>query len=288
MKKVISLVTGVSMILSSTILSVSAEAELVTESEKIYDIASSDTNKITDLEQIAVLLKNYIDENHPGDATVAINDKDSSLDVIFRKTAIGEEEFDGESIYWNMAEYLEENNVDSSFISNKFTVSFRAAAPADTDKITDLEQISVLLKKYIDENHPGDATVAIYDEDGSLHVKFRKTAIGEEEFDGESIYWNMVKYLEENNVDPSYISNEFEVEFLTDAPSATSSVTTGDINFNGSIDVTDLTELSLVLIGDKELSANQQKAADIDGDGAVTLADLARLQQYLSKKINSL
>ncbi|WP_044975443.1 dockerin type I repeat-containing protein [Ruminococcus sp. HUN007] len=200
MKKVISLVTGVSMLLSSFILPVSAETEPSTEPEKIYDTAlSSDTNKITDLEQIAGLLKNYIDENHPGDATVAINDKDSSLDVIFRKTAIGEEEFDGEIIYWNMAEYLEENNVDSSFISNKFTVSFLAAATA-----------------------------------------------------------------------------------------ATSSVTTGDINFNGSIDVTDLTELSLVLIGDKELSANQQKAADVDGDGAVTLADLARLQQYLSKKIDKL
>ena len=29
------------------------------------------------------------------------------------------------------------------------------------------------------------------------------------------------------------------------------------------------------------------KAADVDGDGDVTIADLARLQQYLSKKITS-
>ena len=62
---------------------------------------------------------------------------------------------------------------------------------------------------------------------------------------------------------------------------------TGDIDGSGKIDVTDLTELSLYLLGDRELTENQQKSADVDSDGAVTLADLARLQQYLSKKITS-
>ena len=62
----------------------------------------------------------------------------------------------------------------------------------------------------------------------------------------------------------------------------------GDIFLDEKIDVTDLTELSLALLGDKVLTENQQRAADVDGDGAVTLADLARLQQYLSKKIDSL
>ena len=61
----------------------------------------------------------------------------------------------------------------------------------------------------------------------------------------------------------------------------------GDIDGSGKIDVTDLTELSLYLLGDRELTENQQKSADVDSDGAVTLADLARLQQYLSKKITS-
>ncbi|MBQ5988182.1 MAG: dockerin type I repeat-containing protein, partial [Oscillospiraceae bacterium] len=62
----------------------------------------------------------------------------------------------------------------------------------------------------------------------------------------------------------------------------------GDIDGSGNIDVTDLTELSLYLLGDKDLSEDAQKAADVDFDDAVTLADLARLQQYLSKKIDSL
>ena len=62
---------------------------------------------------------------------------------------------------------------------------------------------------------------------------------------------------------------------------------TGDINSDLKIDVTDLSELSLALIGDRKLSETQQKAADVDKDGKVTLSDLARMRQYLSKIITS-
>ncbi len=62
----------------------------------------------------------------------------------------------------------------------------------------------------------------------------------------------------------------------------------GDINHDTFIDVTDLTELSLYLLGDRTLSEDQFMFADVDFDEKVTLADLAKLQQYLSKKINSL
>lgn len=98
----------------------------------------------------------------------------------------------------------------------------------------------------------------------------------------------VIKYLEENNVDQSNISNKFIVLFRADAKEVDVPVIAGDIDLNGTIDVTDLTELSLVLVGDKELTEDQKLAANIDGDGAVTLADLARLQQYLSKKIDAL
>ena len=62
---------------------------------------------------------------------------------------------------------------------------------------------------------------------------------------------------------------------------------TGDLNGDGIIDVSDLTMLSLALLGDNELSDSQKKNADVDSDSEITVADLARLRQYLSKKIVS-
>lgn len=60
---------------------------------------------------------------------------------------------------------------------------------------------------------------------------------------------------------------------------------TGDLNFDGKVDVTDLSSLSLNIIGDLNLNAIRNNAADITGDGVVNLCDLARMQQYISKKI---
>ena len=57
----------------------------------------------------------------------------------------------------------------------------------------------------------------------------------------------------------------------------------GDIDGSGIIDVTDITTLSLYLIGDTNLSAEALKAADVNGDGEVRLTDLATLRQYVSK-----
>lgn len=62
----------------------------------------------------------------------------------------------------------------------------------------------------------------------------------------------------------------------------------GDVNSDGNADLTDVTLLSLFLIGDTELSDIQLKAADTDGNEEVNLADLAALKQYLSKIIISL
>ncbi|MBR6923817.1 MAG: dockerin type I repeat-containing protein [Oscillospiraceae bacterium] len=59
----------------------------------------------------------------------------------------------------------------------------------------------------------------------------------------------------------------------------------GDVNEDEVIDVSDLTLLSLYLIGDVELSSRQKLNCDVDYDWEVTIADLPRLQQYLSKKI---
>ena len=62
----------------------------------------------------------------------------------------------------------------------------------------------------------------------------------------------------------------------------------GDLNKDDVVDVSDLTLLSLVLLGDTKETDHMKVVADFDGDGSLTLADLARLRQYLSKKIDKL
>ena len=61
----------------------------------------------------------------------------------------------------------------------------------------------------------------------------------------------------------------------------------GDVNTDGIIDVSDFTMLSLALVGDVELSEHQKVNADVDNDSEISVADLASLRQYLSKKIIS-
>ncbi len=62
----------------------------------------------------------------------------------------------------------------------------------------------------------------------------------------------------------------------------------GDLNDDKVVDISDLTLLSLGLIGDVNFTDYMKSVADFDDDGAVTIADLARLRQYLSKKIDTL
>ena len=55
----------------------------------------------------------------------------------------------------------------------------------------------------------------------------------------------------------------------------------GDFDGSGVADLTDLTILSLHLIGDTKIEENTLKYADVNADGAVNLADLAHFKQYV-------
>ena len=86
-------------------------------------------------------------------------------------------------------------------------------------------------------------------------------------------------------------SSPYRVDFATELESSfdhTIDLLSGDLNMDGTVDLSDLTILSLKLIGDREITPLQLKISDLDHDNNLTLADLARLQQYLSKKIESL
>lgn len=57
---------------------------------------------------------------------------------------------------------------------------------------------------------------------------------------------------------------------------------------NGSTDLSDLTLLSMFLLRDADLSDTQAANADVDHDGNISLADLARLKQYVTKDIDTI
>lgn len=63
---------------------------------------------------------------------------------------------------------------------------------------------------------------------------------------------------------------------------------TGDVNGDGLADLTDLTQLSVYLMTGKGISSERLIAADVDFDGEITIADLARYKQYVSKDSNVL
>jgi hypothetical protein len=55
----------------------------------------------------------------------------------------------------------------------------------------------------------------------------------------------------------------------------------GDINLDGSIDITDVTLLQKGLIGLSSLDNTQTYCADVNGDGVVSITDATEIQKYL-------
>lgn len=60
-------------------------------------------------------------------------------------------------------------------------------------------------------------------------------------------------------------------------------VTVGDIDQSGTVDITDMTQLSLYLIGDTDFSDYEEKTADTDMNGVVDLCDLANFRRFFTK-----
>lgn len=60
---------------------------------------------------------------------------------------------------------------------------------------------------------------------------------------------------------------------------------TGDIDLNGKADLSDLTMLSVHLMGEGVFSEIQSANADVDFDSEISIADLARFKQYVVKDI---
>jgi len=83
----------------------------------------------------------------------------------------------------------------------------------------------------------------------------------------------------------SYFATSNKAEYVK---SSDNSGICGDIDMNGSTDLSDLTLLSMFLLRDADLSDTQAANADVDHDGNISLADLARLKQYVTKDIDTI
>lgn len=83
-------------------------------------------------------------------------------------------------------------------------------------------------------------------------------------------YSNFVVYSQSSNV---IMGSPEEI--------ATNLCYVGDIDQSGIVDLTDLTTLSLHLVGDKEFTDDMLSISDMTNDGAVNLADLATMKQYI-------
>ena len=62
---------------------------------------------------------------------------------------------------------------------------------------------------------------------------------------------------------------------------------TGDMNFNGSLDIEDVTLLQRALAEFSELTPAQAAIADADGDGVVKINDCTAMQRMLAEKTAS-
>ena len=72
------------------------------------------------------------------------------------------------------------------------------------------------------------------------------------------------------------------------APTNDAKIIYGDVNGDEKVDVTDLSQMAINLVDKKPFTAEQLKRSDVDGDGTVTLTDLATIRQFVSKKIDKL
>ena len=183
-----------------------------------------------------------------------------------------------------------------SLLSSISTTVFAENIITNSEKITDAKEIYDIVAPFIEENYADDAII-IYDKDEdyeSVYVTIRQQPIGVTDSYAEGISKKIYEFIEEKNIDSDcfYVGIQCSEPVASEnndiAQAPNDAVALGDINADGTIDLTDLSKLSLYLIGDSNLTETQQKAADVNNDGEVRITDLATLRQYISKVIDSL
>ncbi len=89
--------------------------------------------------------------------------------------------------------------------------------------------------------------------------------------------------LQPQSILPSYNQGNDTPSVTTSTDVPAEYIFYGDLNNDNKVDLTDLTVLSIHLLGDRMVSDENLKAADVNGDGTVDIGDLAHFKQYISK-----
>ncbi|MBR6924944.1 MAG: dockerin type I repeat-containing protein [Oscillospiraceae bacterium] len=205
----------------------------------------------TEPDEVAAVVQTYIDEKLPGKAVIEISEAGEVI-VKINKTSFLNPNQQVNILTENLRSYLLSNDADYSIV--RVVYDEEATQPAEPTEPAE----------------PADPTEPAEPEEPEKPVEpTEPTESAESE-------------------KPAELTEPEKPAEPTESAEPDQTIKLGDLDFSGTIDVTDLTEVSLALLGDRNLTDDQLKAADVDGDGTLSLADLAKLRQYLSKKIDSL
>ena len=225
-------------------------AMIMTVSSTVY----ADFGFATEPDEVAAVVQAYIDEKLPGKAVIEISEAGEVI-VKINKTSFLNPNQQVNILTENLRSYLLSNDADYSIVRVVYDEEATQPAeptepeePAEPEEPTEPEEPA----------EPEEPEKPVEPTEPTESAESEKPAEPTEPVEPE------------NPAEPA------------------KTIKPGDLDSSGTIDVTDLTEVSLALLGDRNLTDNQLKAADVDGDGTLSLADLAKLRQYLSKKIDSL
>ncbi|MDE6087393.1 MAG: dockerin type I repeat-containing protein [Oscillospiraceae bacterium] len=130
---------------------------------------------------------------------------------------------------------------------------------------------------------------SFFDEDLNFncldHIEFGFTDENGEEYDYAYYYYNFDAEVDVNtcNVGDKILASVYEntvVLPLEVYPDTTENLP-GDIDGNGTVDITDVIQMNRVYVGCQKFTPEQQKAGDINQDGRIDLSDSMQVLRYL-------
>ncbi len=129
--------------------------------------------------------------------------------------------------------------------------------------------------------HPNDVASAVEASDKTAAYRLGADSEAQNLFQGSV---DFIRVYTEKAADPTEIYTE--TENITTQPEP-SYVFVGDVVTDQKINVFDLAYMKNLLSTNTELTAQLLAASDVNGDGALTIADIVSMQKYLTLQIKS-